>query len=419
MPPLYNKKQMTRGLDGQLLGLYFFLVVIGWFAIYSSSYDPNGVNDFFDLSRNYCKQLIWIGSSMLLIIAILTIDTHLFQHYTYVAYGICLLLMVAVLLVGGTINGAKAWIKIGSFSIQPTEFMKFATALALAKFFYEGKTQTQKANQWLIASAIVFVPIVIIMLQHDAGSALVFLSFIFLFYREGMSDKILLIIAAAAVLFLLTFCLNELYALGISTALFITFWILNKNDKRKLIRNAIVFAVAILFIFSINFAFEHILEPHQKMRISTMFGKTVDPQGADFNLNQSKIAIGSGGFFGKGFLKGTQTKMKFVPERSTDFIFCSIGEEFGFFGSLVIVGSFVWLIIRILWLSERQKNSFARYYGYGVAGILFVHFAVNLGMTIGLMPIIGIPLPFISYGGSSLWSFTILLFIFIKLNDPV
>lgn len=231
-----------------------------------------------------------------------------------------------------------------------------------------------------------------------------------------MSGNILLIGAAAIVLFILSFCLNELYALAIVTTIFIIFWIIQRKLKKKLIRNGIIYVSAVIFIFSANLLYEKILQPHQKMRISSMLGQTSDPQGADFNLNQSKIAIGSGGFWGKGYLKGTQTKLNFVPEQSTDFIFCSIGEEFGFIGSITILLLFSLLIYRILFLAERHRNLFVRYYGYGVASIIFFHFIINIGMTIGLVPIIGIPLPFLSYGGSSLWGFTVLLFIFIRMQ---
>jgi len=325
--------------------------------------------------------------------------------------------MLIVVFVGTEISGAKAWIKIGNYSIQPTEFAKFATALALAKFFNEGKTQSQKRYMWLTAFGMIFIPIIIIIFQKDAGSALVFLSFIILFYREGLSGNIFLIAVTAFILFLLTFMLNELYAIAISTSIFLIFWIINRKKKKKLIRNAIIYGCALLFIFSIDIIYDKTLQPHQKMRIDTILGKTSDPQGADFNLNQSKIAIGSGGLWGKGYLNGTQTKLNFVPEQSTDFIFCSIGEEFGFLGSLVILSLFTALIYRILFLSEQHRNPFVRYYGYGVASIIFFHFIINIGMTIGLVPIIGIPLPFLSYGGSSLWGFTILLFIFIRLNN--
>lgn len=412
-----KNQPFSKNFDTKLIVLYLLLVFVGWLAIFSSNYDQTATNSLFDLSKNYGRQLIWIGTSFVLAIVLLSLDSKIYQTYAYVVYGICLFLMILVLFVGTEISGAKAWIKIGAFSIQPAEFAKFATALALAKFFNEGKTQSEKRHLWMLASAFVVVPIVIILLQHDTGSALVYVSFIFLFYREGMSGNILIIGATAIVITLLTLILNELYTLAILTTIFIIFWILHRKQKKKLIRNAIIFAVAVGFVFVVNLAYDNVLQPHQRQRVESLLGKTADPRGADFNLNQSKIAIGSGGFFGKGFLDGTQTKLDFVPEQSTDFIFCSIGEEFGFVGSAVILCLFAFLILRILKLAESHRNPFVRYYGYGVAGIIFFHVVINIGMTIGLMPIIGIPLPFLSYGGSSLWGFTILLFIFIRLNN--
>lgn len=412
-----NVNSISKGFDVQLVTIYIILMLIGWLAIFSSSHIPNGESvNIFNLQTLYGKQIIWIGTSVILTIVILILDNRIFQHLAYYIYIAAILLMIIVLFVGTEIAGAKAWIKIGSYSIQPTEFAKFATALALAKLFNEGKTKFQKRYLWLIAFFFILIPIGIIIAQKDTGSALVFLSFILLFYREGMSGNILLIGAAAIVLFILSFCLNEIYALAIVTTIFIIFWIIQRKFKKKLIRNGIIYASAVIFIFSANLLYDKILQPHQKMRISTMLGQTSDPQGADFNLNQSKIAIGSGGFWGKGYLKGTQTKLNFVPEQSTDFIFCSIGEEFGFLGSITILLLFSFLIYRILFLAERHRNSFVRYYGYGVASIIFFHFIINIGMTIGLVPIIGIPLPFLSYGGSSLWGFTVLLFIFIRMQ---
>lgn len=407
----------TKGFDARLIIYYIALVFIGWITIYSTCYVPDGVNSIFDISKPYCKQLIWIGSSFLLGVVILLIDKQIIQHYAYYFYIFCLFLMVLVLIIGTEISGAKAWIKIGEFSIQPTEFMKVATALALAKFFNEGKTSTEKRYVWLIVGGLVLVPIIIILLQHDAGSALVFASFIILFYREGMSGSLLILVFIAAVLAVITLKFNELYAIALITVVFIYFMIRNRTQKKLLRRNVIVFVISIVFVFSVNMLYEHVLEPHQKIRVETILGKTSDPKGADFNLNQSKIAIGSGGFFGKGYLKGTQTKLKFVPEQSTDFIFCAIGEEWGFMGTLVVFTLYLGMIFRILSLSEKSRIPFVRYYGYGIAGIIAVHFFVNIGMTIGLVPIIGIPLPFLSYGGSSLWAFTTMLFIFIKLND--
>lgn len=410
-------RRNTKGFDARLIIYYIALVFIGWITIYSTCYIPDGVNELFDISKPYCKQLIWIGSSLLIGIVILLIDKQLIQHYAYYFYLFCLLLMVLVLIIGTEISGAKAWIKIGEFSIQPTEFMKVATALALAKFFNEGKTSTEKRYVWLIVGGLVIVPIFIILLQHDAGSALVFASFIILFYREGLSGGLLMLAFIAAFLAVFTLKFNELYAVALLTAVFIAFMIKDRMYKKKMQRYIIIYIISIAFVFSVNLMYEHLLEPHQKIRVATILGQTSDPKGADFNLNQSKIAIGSGGFFGKGYLKGTQTKLKFVPEQSTDFIFCAIGEEWGFMGTLVVFGLYLALIYRILSLSEKSRIPFVRYYGYGIAGIIALHFFVNIGMTIGLVPIIGIPLPFLSYGGSSLWAFTTMLFIFIKLND--
>lgn len=417
MPKLEPYNKLSKGFDVRLIIYYLALVIIGWITIYSTCYIPDGSTPFFDFGQPYGKQMIWIGTSIFLATVILLIDSGIIQHYAYFFYLFCLFLMVLVLFIGAEINGAKSWIKIGSFSIQPTEFMKVATALALAKFMQEGKTESQRRNVWIVQFALIFIPVIVALLQHDAGSALVFFSFIILFYREGFSAEFLVLGIIAAILAFITLKFNETYSLALITAVFIGFMIAHRTKKKKMRRNVIVYVACIVFVFSVNFLYEHGFEPHQKQRIDTILGKTSDPLGADFNLNQSKIAIGSGGLFGKGYLKGTQTKLNFVPEQSTDFIFCAIGEEWGFFGTLVVFGLFGALIFRILKLSEKQRNPFVRYYGYGIAGIIAFHFFINIGMTTGLLPIIGIPLPFISYGGSSLWAFTIMLFCFIKLND--
>jgi len=408
---------MSKGFDVRLIVYYLALVFIGWITIYSTCYIPDGSTHIFDFSQPYSKQLLWIGTSIVLATVILLIDSGIIQHYAYFFYLFCLFLMILVLFVGAEINGAKSWIKIGGFSIQPTEFMKVATALAMAKFMQEGKTATQRRYIWIVQFALIAIPVFVVMLQHDAGSALVFASFIILFYREGLSAEFLLLCIIAAFLTIFTLMLNETYSLALLTLVFIIMMFINRTQKKKIRRNIMIYVASIVFVFSINFLYEHGFEPHQKQRIDTILGKTSDPLGADFNLNQSKIAIGSGGFFGKGYLKGTQTKLKFVPEQSTDFIFCAIGEEWGFMGTLVVFGLYGALIFRILKLSEKQRNPFVRYYGYGIAGIFIAHFFINIGMTIGILPIIGIPLPFISYGGSSLWAFTMMLFCFIKLND--
>lgn len=408
---------MSKGFDVRLICYYLALVIIGWITIYSTCYIPDGSTPIFDFGQPYSKQMLWIGTSIVLATVILLIDSGIIQHYAYFFYLFCLLLMILVIFIGAEINGAKSWIKIGSFSLQPTEFMKVATALAMAKFMQEGKTANERRYVWVAQIALITLPILVALLQHDAGSALVFFSFIILFYREGLSAEFLVLGIIAAILAYITLKFNEIYSIALITVVFIVFMILNRTEKKKIRRNVIVYLASIVFVFSVYFLYDHGLEPHQRSRIDTILGKTSDPLGADFNLNQSKIAIGSGGFFGKGYLHGTQTKLNFVPEQSTDFIFCAIGEEWGFFGTLVVFGLFGALIFRILKLSEKQRNPFVRYYGYGIAGIFAIHFFINIGMTIGVLPIIGIPLPFISYGGSSLWAFTMMLFCFIKLND--
>jgi len=405
----------SNNFDIQLILYYLALIIIGWVTIFSTSYNP-AAEDFFSMNNAYTRQLVFIGSSFAIAILILLLKGQYYSFLAYPIYFFCLLLMIAVLFFGTEISGAHAWIKIGNFSIQPTEFCKFGTVLVLAKFFSEGKTSQQKRDMWLVAFALVLVPIFIIMLQKDTGSALVFLSFILLFYRIGLTGWVLIVGGAAVTLFLFTMYLNEIYAIAFVTAIFIGFWIWNRKSRKKLIRNAIVYVLALAFIAGVNWGYSNMLQEHQKTRIDILLGTVDDPQGTGYNLNQSKIAIGSGGWFGKGYRHGTQTKLNFVPEQHTDFIFCGIGEEWGFMGSLVICFLFMGLVLRILRLSERQRDPFVRYYGYGIAGIIFFHFFINIGMTIGLLPIIGIPLPLISYGGSSLWAFTIMLFVFIKMD---
>lgn len=411
-----SRKIATKGVDGRLIFYYLMLVVVGWLTIFSTSYNPDAVQEF-SFSLPYVRQILWIATSIIMGIVVLFLDSRTIQHFSYHVYLFCLLLVISTFFLGSKVNGATSWIKIGSFSIQPTEFMKLATALALAKFFNEGKTSVEKKRIWLYAFGIILLPAFIILLQKDTGSALVFLSFVIMFYREGMNGVMFIMGAVAVFLFVFTLLTNEIYAIALLTVILIVAWFLNRKDKKKIIRNIIIYVCALVFIGAVNLAYNKVLQPHQKQRIDTLLGKTADPKGADFNLIQSKIAIGSGGFFGKGYLNGTQTKLNFVPEQSTDFIFCAIGEEWGFFGSCIVFALFILLIIRIFRLSEKQRNPYARYYGYGIAGILAFHFFINIGMTVGLVPIIGIPLPFISYGGSSLWAFSLMLFTFINLNS--
>lgn len=406
----------SKGIDTHLILIYVALVIIGWLSIYSSSYDPQAEFTLFNLDHNYGRQLIWIIVSAAFAIAILVVEGKFFYNNAYIIYLIFMLLILSVLFLGTEISGAKAWIKIGSFSIQPIEFAKFATALALAKFFNEGKTDSERRNIWLIAFIFILVPAGIAILQKDTGSALVFFSLIIMFYREGFSGWLMLLGLLIIVTFVFTLMWNELYTIAFLLVLLCISCFFIRGNKMKLLRNVGIFLGFVMLVFAVNVAYTKVLQPHQRQRIDTIFGKSIDPKGADFNLNQSKIAIGSGGFAGKGYLNGTQTKLNFVPEQTTDFIFCGIGEEWGFIGSIAIFTLFMALILRIIFLAERHKSTFVRVYGYGVASIIFFHLVINIGMTIGLVPVIGIPLPFISYGGSSLWGFTLLLFIFIKIN---
>jgi rod shape determining protein RodA len=322
-----------------------------------------------------------------------------------------------VLIIGRNVGGNQAWIPIGSFRLQPSEFAKFATCLLLARYLSSGTIKVQEIRTQLVAALIILLPTVLILLQPDAGSALTFSSLILLLYREGLSGYFLVIEGLSILLFILTVLYNKYIVLaGIIVVAGIIFYYYRKSKKMITVTGfGVLFSI--LFIFSVDYAYNQILKPHQRNRIDLILGKVDDPRGIGYNLNQSKIAIGSGGIWGKGYLQGTQTKYNFVPEQSTDFIFCTIGEEWGFIGCLFVIGLYLFLLIRIINIAERQRSSFARIYGYGVASILFFHIFINIGMTIGLIPVIGIPLPFLSYGGSSLWSFTILLFILLKFDS--
>ena len=389
------------------------MVLMGWINIYSAVYDENH-SSIFDISQRYGKQLIWIGAAIFLAAVILLIDAKFFPALAYLFFGISLLSLLAVLAVGTEIAGSRSWFQIGSVAIQPAEFAKFATCLALARYLSRFDTSMRSLRSVVVSLMIIFAPAVLILLQNDTGSALVYAALILVLYREGLPGGILVIGLLVAVLFILTLLINKFILIGICAALAIIIYLMNKNIRKRLILMIAGLILASGFILSVDYGFENVLEPHQKKRISVLLGKETDLRGAGYNVHQSKIAIGSGGLTGKGFLKGTQTKYNFVPEQSTDFIFCTVGEEWGFIGSFVVVILFVMLLIRLIILAERQRSDFSRIYGYGVASILFFHFMVNIGMTIGLVPVIGIPLPFFSYGGSSLWAFTILLFIFLK-----
>ncbi len=393
--------------------LFLLMVLMGWINIYSAVYDENH-SSIFDISQRYGKQLIWIGAAIFLAAVILLIDSKFFPTLAYLFFGISLLSLLAVLAVGTEIAGSRSWFQIGSVAIQPAEFAKFATCLALARYVSRFDTSMRSLRSVVVSLMIILAPAVLILLQNDTGSALVYAALILVLYREGLPGGILVVGLLVIVLFILTLLINKFILIGICAALAIIIYVINKSIRKKLILLVAGLILASGFILSVDYGFENMLEPHQKKRINVLLGKETDLKGAGYNVHQSKIAIGSGGLTGKGFLKGTQTKYNFVPEQSTDFIFCTVGEEWGFLGSFVVIILFVTLLIRLIILAERQRSDFSRIYGYGVVSILFFHFMVNIGMTIGLVPVIGIPLPFFSYGGSSLWAFTILLFIFLK-----
>lgn len=395
--------------------LYFLLVLLGWLSIYAAVYNEEH-QSIIDTTQKYGKQMLWIGTSVVLILMILIFDGKFFAKITIPAYIISILSLILVLIIGKKIGGARSWFAFGNFTLQPAEFAKTATLLLLSSYLSQFNVDLSKWRAKIVAMLIIAIPALLILLQPDAGSTLVYMALILVLYREGLSGNYLVIGISAVILFLLSVLLpNWIVA---------TIWLLScggyyyfRKKKKKIIRTSIiVFVTGLAYVASVSFIYNNILLGHQKDRIDLILGRIQDDYGVGYNLNQSTIAIGSGGFFGKGFLEGTQTKLRFVPEQSTDFIFCTVGEEWGFFGSLLVVALFVALLMRIVHIAERQRSTFSRIYGYGVASILFLHFFVNIAMTIGLMPVIGIPLPFFSYGGSSLWGFTILLFIFIRLD---
>lgn len=493
-------------VDWVIILLYLALVFIGWINIYAAVYNEEH-HSILDISQRYGKQLMWIAFALILALVILILDGQFFTSFAFPIYGIVLLSLIGVLMFGVEVNGATSWFQMGSFKIQPSEFAKFATVLALAKYLSALNINMKDVKTKLMAVVIIGLPAAFILLQNDTGSTLVYAAFIFVLYREGLSGNILLFGVLAILIFVLTLIFGPVNIIIVASFSFILFYTIIKYDikitfislvvfsiltyifysyhlnpnfvyigiggmlfllmvfliAKKEIKNKrthfigiSIFVLTCLAIFSIDFAFNKVLKEHQRTRITVLLGeedKLIEQieelklerdtegiskeekqkirdnigakkyslrelrQGNGWNIKQSLIAIGSGGFTGKGFLEGTQTKFNFVPEQSTDFIFCTVGEEWGFIGTFLLVAIYIALFLRIIFLAEKQRSIFSRVYGYGVASILFFHFLINIGMTIGLAPVIGIPLPFISYGGSSLWSFTILLFIFVKLDS--
>ena len=398
--------------------LYLCLCTIGWFNIHSAAFNPKhpGV---LDLATDYGKQFIYIIIGIVLGIVILLLESRFIAALAPAFYAITTLLLMAVLVVGRNVGGNQAWISLGGgFRLQPSEFAKFTTALLLARYLSGTNIKVTDFKSFLVAAGIILFPMALIMLQPDAGSTLVFSCLIFVLYREGLSPYFLILEGLFITLFVLTIKLNNLtYIVGalIIIAAIIIFFV---KRNRKLASTILIgLCITVAFVFSVKFLYNDVLKPHQKVRIDIVLGITTDLKGKGYNVNQSKIAIGSGKLWGKGYMQGTQTKYSFVPEQSTDFIFCTIGEEWGFAGSVVVLGLYLFLVLRIIRIAERQRSPFSRVYAYGAASVIFFHVVINIGMTIGIVPSIGIPLPFISYGGSSLISFTLLLFVLIKLDS--
>ena len=409
-------KNIFENIDVLSIVLYIFLLFFGWINIYASQYNED-INFVLDFNSRYGKQIFFIIISTLVAFILLIIDWKFFFTLSYLFYICIIFLLVGVLLVGDVTGGASSWYKIGGFKFQPSEFAKFASALALAKYYNGILAKKMDMKQKIFSYSLIIIPFLLIILQNDLGTALTFTSFVLVFYREGLSGNILIFGFIILVLFITSLLFEKLILIYILFAISTILCFLSRKEKKQLYLIISSLIISCSFILSVNYFFENILSDHHRKRINVLIGKEFDPQGAGYNLIQSKIAIGSGGLFGKGFLNGTQTRFDFVPEQSTDFIFCTIGEEWGFFGSLFFFSIYLGLLVRILFLAERQRSNFSRIYGYSVASILFAHFVINIGMTIGLLPVIGIPLPFISYGGSSLIGFTILLFIFINLDS--
>ena len=400
-------------IDWILVVIYLALVLIGWLTIYAAVYDETHRN-IIDFHQRYGKQMIFIIAALLLAMITLVIDPKFFSQFAYFIYGICIFFLILVIFSGKEISGSKSWFQIAGFGIQPGEFAKMATSLALAKYLTTIDIDLKKPRTLIIAALIILFPVSLIILQHDTGSAIVFLSFVIVLYRAGLTGFVPLTLILLPLIAVLSLLLPKLVLVGLLFLVSLGLYLYSKRRLKNILIIGAVFLASVGFVYSVDYTVNKVLEPHQRQRIQVLLGFNTDLKGAGYNVNQSLIAIGSGQFFGKGFLEGTQTKYNFVPEQSTDFIFCTIGEEHGFIGSTLVICLFIGLFIRIILVAERQRSRFSRLYGYGVASVLFFHFVINIGMTLGLVPVIGIPLPFISYGGSSLWAFTLLLFIFIR-----
>lgn len=412
-----KNQSVSSNLDWISVIIYIILVIMGWLNIYSSSLS-NSAQDasLFDFSQIYGKQMMFIFFTIPLIFIVLSVEGKFYEKYSSIIFGVALVLLAGLFIFGKTIAGQRCWYAIGGFTIQPSEFAKAATALALAKFLSDVQINLKVVRNQVQALIIIFLPVLLILPQPDPGSALIYSIFIIVLYREGLPSWYVWTGFLAILLFVLALIFEPWAVALIALFTIVIVYYRSRISNRNIVASAIIFVLVSGFVFSVDYVFDHVFKQHHRDRFNILLGKEVDMKGIGYNTNQSEIAIGSGGFFGKGFLEGTQTKGGFVPEQHTDYIFTTVGEEWGFFGSLIVISLFIGLIFRVIYLSERQKTKFSRVYGYCVAGILFIHFFVNIAMVLGIFPTIGVPLPFFSYGGSGLWGFTILLFIFLKMD---
>lgn len=420
-------RQTDRSFSFDWISIVIFLALVafGWFNIFSAS-STGDVSNYFDLTKPYGKQLLFILLNFVLIVIILSLEAKFYERFSSIIYILSIISLLGLFVFGKTVSGATSWYGIGGMTIQPSEFAKAATALAVAKYISDMQSDIKRLKDQLRTFLIIIIPAVLILLQNDTGSTVVYAAFFFVLYREGLPKVYLYLALLLMVSALLTLKFG-LIAASIITVILITFFYLYLFGSKKRYRAMTILILSVLmvgFSFVVNYVYEYQLPPHQKDRISLWLRLEKDPAELErmkktyaYNLLESEKAISSGGLKGKGYLEGTRTTGKFVPEQHTDYIFSTVGEEWGFLGTSVVVILFVLLLMRIVSLAELQKNQFSRVYGYGVASILFIHFLINIGMVMGLIPTIGIPLPFFSYGGSGLWGFTILLFIFIKLDS--
>ena len=410
-----SRSYLLERVDFIAVGIVFLLMVVGWVNIYSSEYTDDQ-KKILDFSLSNGKQIINISIALIFALVILLLNGRLFDTISYMIYGVAIVLLLYTLVSGKVVHAAKGWIQIGSFQFQAVEVAKLGAAMALAKLISTHGTDIRKVKDRLIAFGIILLPMLIVLLQNDTGSAIVFFAFVLVLYREGLSPLYLIIPVLIAIISLSVLITGVVPVLEVLGGLGVIGFLVLRRSKRLLTFLAIFVISAGVLTMGVSFGFNHVFKDYQRERINILIGKTTDQQGAGYNVHQSLIAIGSGGLTGKGFLKGTQTKYRFVPKQSTDFIFCTVGEEYGFLGSGAIVLLYITLLYRIVVISERQKFTFNRVYGYGVASVLFFHFAINIGMALGLFPVVGIPLPFVSYGGSSMLSFTAMMFILLKLD---